>query len=486
MLSVKIPFVGGSYVYPNNSFDAQLAINCFPTISESGDSRSDSMMRPTQGKKLFSTLDWQPIRASISIITNYYVLAYDKFIEVFQDGTFNIIGTITTSSSGSASMAYNGLQVIIVDGTPTGGWIYTLSDNSFDQISDMNFQGGITVQFITDYFMINRPNSGVYQISALADGSSWPNGQFANAESEPDNLLAIEVLNQQAYLLGQNTIQVAYNSGGDLTDPTIFTFSTLPGVFLQYGVAASFGNTQVNNTILFIGLDAAGDSIVWMIQNYLPVRISTQAIENYLSQYDLTNVTTLSYEFDGHYFIQWNIPGAPYSIVFDMLTQQWHYRSRWNPATGKWERDRADTHVFIWDKHLVTDYENGNIYEMSAKYRKDDTFLPRRIKRFPYFIDTLEYMFISFMQLDCQVGVGTLTGNPEDINPLVSVRWSDDQGNTWSNSLQRSLGTVGNYNHRVFWNRGGKTRARIFELDFSTDVEVNLMSFFIKFIKGRG
>lgn len=456
-------------------------------MSESGDSKSETIMRPTQGNKLFTTIPYAPIRAAIQIITQYFVLAYDKFVEVFADGTYIVRGNITTTTSGTASMAYNGDQIMIVDGTATGGYIYTVSSETFVKITDPNFQGGVTVNFITSYFMVNRPNSGTYQISDLSNGSgglAWPSGQFANAESEPDHLLWIQILNQQAYLGGQSTQQVVYNSGGDITDPSVFTFSNVPGVFLQYGSVGSFASITINNTIFFMGRDRAGGVIIWSVQDYRPVRVSTQAIETYLATYDLTNVTTITYEFEGHYCVQFNIQGAPYSIVYDMLTQQWHYRARWNPATGTWTRDRANTHVYIFGRHLVTDYENGNIYEMSSAFGMDDTYLMRRIRRFPYLTDSLERVFISFAQLDAQLGVGTLTGNPEDINPLVSLSYSDDGGNTLSVSQQRSLGIAGNYGLRCFWNRLGGTRYRIFELDSTTSVPMNWIAFYVKISEG--
>lgn len=490
---MKIPFVGGSYIYPNTSFDAQASINVYPVFSESGTSKSDSFLRQVPGRILLQQIPKQSIRGMISTTTRAFLVAYDTFYEIFEDNTALSRGTLITSTSGNVSMAYNNNnQIMIVDGTPqslptlAGGYIFDTSTDTFTQITDTNFQGGTTVCFITEYFMVNRPNTAVYQISALPNdggGLTWPANQQAASESEPGNLVSIAVLNQQGYLLGQNTIQVIYNNAS--ADPTVFTFSNMQGAFTQYGCAGSFTSIAVNNQVLFIGLDAQGKGIVFAVTQYIPQRISNQSIELFLSKYDLTNATVLAYQEEGHYFVQWNIPTADKSIVYDMNTQLWHYRSRWNPNSAKWERDRANYHVYIWNKHIVGDYENGNIYQQSQSFYQDNDYLLRRVRFLSYLVDDLERIFINFAQLDCQVGVGSIGGSPWNEEPIVSLRWSDDGGNTYSKSHQRSLGLAGQYTHRVYWNRLGKTRYRIFMLETDAAVPINFIAFHVKLQLGR-
>ena len=103
----------------------------------------------------------------------------------------------------------------------------------------------------------------------------------------------------------------------------------------------------------------------------------------------------------------------------------------------------------------------------------------------PCLVDDLERIFINFAQLDCQVGVGSIGGSPWNEDPIVSLRWSDDGGNTYSKSHQRSLGLAGQYTHRVYWNRLGKTRYRIFMLETDAAVPINFIAFHVRLQLGR-
>jgi len=99
------------------------------------------------------------------------------------------------------------------------------------------------------------------------------------------------------------------------------------------------------------------------------------------------------------------------------------------------------------------DYENGNIYTQSLDLLMDDTFIMKRTRIMPYIVDDLEYLYFSKFQIDQQVGIGTVGGNAWDIDPLMALSWSDDQGNTWSNYHYKSMGKVGDYLKRVLWFR---------------------------------
>ncbi len=114
----------------------------------------------------------------------------------------------------------------------------------------------------------------------------------------------------------------------------------------------------------------------------------------------------------------------------------------------------------------------------------DDTFIMKRTRIMPYIVDDLEYLYISKFQIDQQVGVGTVGGNAWDIDPVMALSWSDDQGNTWSNFHYKSMGKAGNYKQRVLWWRLARSRFRIFRLDITANVKVFLIAAHIQLTKG--
>ena len=470
---MDFPFVGPSYVYPSINFDSQRSINHYPASSESGDSKARFILNPTPGRALFAQAPVQSIRGMIEAGGLAYIVAYNKFYLMNANGVFTEYGTIT-SFAGNVSMSYNGLQIIIVDGTVGGGWIYTIATNAFAAIIDTSadFPGGTTVSFLDGYFIVNVPNTGIYQWSALYNGLTWDPTDFANAEGSPDNLVAVIAAHRQVFLMGGNTVEVIYNTGAS-PNP----FERVQGVFIQYGTNAPFSVQQVANTIFWLGRDQSGANTVWMAQGYQPQRISTTPIENYLSQYDSTNAIAYTYQENGHYFYILNVVGAPTSVCYDISEKQWHERARWIYEESQWKRDRPNFHIYAYDKHLVGDFQNGNIYEQSLNYNKDADILIRRVRISPYFSDQLEYLIFTYLQIDMQTGVGlNYDTNPANSDPKIGLSWSNDGGHTWSSELMTSMGKIGEYNKRAIWRKLGRARQRVFQTSVVSDVSVNIIA----------
>lgn len=66
-------------------------------------------------------------------------------------------------------------------------------------------------------------------------------------------------------------------------------------------------------------------------------------------------------------------------------------------------------------------------------------------------------------------------------DPVISLRWSDDGGHTWSNSYDRSFGAAGEYKTRVIWRRLGRARDRIFEISVSDAVPARITDAYCEF-----
>lgn len=472
-------FVGDSYVYRSVNFDCQRSINLYPATSESGSSKGNYILCPTPGRRVFTTVPVQSIRGQYTNLTRAFVVAYDTLYEILSDGSYTPRGTIDTFS-GPVSMADNGEELIIVDGTPTGGWILDLGTGVFTQITDINFGGGVTVCFIDGYFLLNVPDSGIYQWSDIYDGLTWPAANTANAEGSPDNLVAVVTVHRQVFLIGGHTIEVIYNTGAS-PDP----FERVQGVFMEYGTEAPFSVIQTANTVFWIGSDSEGRNVIWMAEGYNPSRISTTAIENYLNQYDTSTATSYAYQEDGHFFVVWNVDGMPTSIVYDVTEKQFHERGFWNTAAGQYTRDRANYHMYVFGKHLVSDYESGDIYEQSLEFNDDNDNLIRRQRTMPYLTDDLEYLYFTQFQIDMQTGVGLVTdSNTANTNPMIELSWSDDGGHTWSSAISVPIGRVGEYNTRAIWRRLGRSRARVFKAVVMANVPVYLIAGHVNVSKG--
>lgn len=478
---MKINLIGPSYELRSANIDAQRSINLYPTLDETKEGKSRTQLVGSPGLLLFGTLAATGCRAMLfSAASNRAFAVYgNKFYEIFSNGTSTERGTLNTST-GPVGIASNGLQVCCVDGLY--GYVFIYATNAFTQITDPDFPGATTVCFVDGYFVFNEPNSGRYFISQLYDGTSFDGLDFATAEGNPDNLVAVVSCRRNIWEMGQASVEVSFNSGA-----ADFPFDRIQGAFMEYGCAAAFSADVLANTIFWVGSDNDGVCTVWMAEQYAPQRISTFAIEYYLSLYlsNIADATSYSYQEEGHFFYVLNIPGMPTTLVYDVTTKQWHERASLNTDTGQFVRHRAQNHMFAFGKHLVGDFENGKLYEQSLNYYDYDGAVIKRLRRAQYIADDLEYIFHQMLQIDIETGVG-LSGNAptEDADPQIILRWSDDGANTWSNEHTRSMGAIGKYSKRVYWDRLGRARSRVYELSTANRCKVNIIGGYIQLEKG--
>lgn len=451
----KIPFVGPSYVYRSISFDGQRSVNLMPIKSEIDTSKDISALMGTPGLRTFLTLPKSPIRACRNIQERGFVVAGNSLYEIFVDGTFIERGLLD-SSTGFVSMSDNGLQLIMVDGP--NGHVFTLLTNAFVKITSPNFLGADTVTFLDGYFVLNKPDSQIYYISALYDGLTYNALDFASAEGSPDFITAVWTIRQECWLFGRSSIQVVYNSGG-----ADFPLTPIQGAFVEYGCTAPQSVAKTANSVFWLGQDADGAGVVWMATGYQPQRISTSPIETRLaSAGDLSTANAYTYQEEGRYFYVLNVQSASTTFVYDVGLQQWHERADW--VAGEYQRHRGQCHMYIYGKNIIGDYQTGAIYEQSLDFNDYSGAIVRRMRTCPHLHESMQYVFYNTLQVDMQVGVGEASGAIEDTDPQVMLQWSDDGGYTWSSERWVSAGKIGEYKTRAIWRRLGRARDRVFRV----------------------
>lgn len=100
--------------------------------------------------------------------------------------------------------------------------------------------------------------------------------------------------------------------------------------------------------------------------------------------------------------------------------------------------------------------------------------IPRRLRRSPTYWKSGKWLFVPRIELFFESGVGKTTGQGSD--PVVELRWSKDNGHTWSNSHQMSIGEKAKYAFRTFLNRLGRARQWTFEVNATDPVNTVLLA----------
>ena len=466
---MKTPILGSTYVARSvNAADARM-VNLFPEIIPEG-GKEPAFLNRAPGLKLKVSVGLGPIRGLWQYGGNMYVVSRDKLYKVDSSYTVTTLGTVS-GVNGPVSMADNGTQLFVACDGPS--YIYNAQTNVFQQITDSDFPGAVTVGYLDGYFVFNEPNSQKIWITSLLDGTSVDPLDFASAEGSPDGVVGIIVDHREVWVYGTNSVEVWYNSGN-----ADFPLSRIQGAFNELGCVAAYSIAKMDNGLFWLGQDARGQGIVYRANGYTGQRISTHAIEWQIQQYgNLSDAIGYTYQQDGHSFYVLIFPSANATWVYDVATQAWHERAGF--VNGGFTRHRSNCQVFFNSEVLVGDYQNANIYAFDLDDFSDNGSIQKWLRSWralPTGQNNLKRSAQHSLQLDLETGVGLNLGQGSD--PQVMLRWSDDGGHTWSSEHWVSIGKIGEFYRRAIWRRLGMTmkiRDRVYEVSGTDPVKIAVM-----------
>jgi hypothetical protein len=469
---MKTPILGSSYVARSVNAADNRMVNLFPEVIPEGGKEAAFLSR-CPGLEFLQTIGTGPIRGLWAHQTNgtdFYVVSG---VQVFKlsglTATPTLLGTV--SGTGPVSIADNGTQIFFACNGPS--YIYNEVTNVFQQITDPDFPGAVTVGYLDGYFVFNEPDSQKVWVTSIFEGTQIDALDFASAEGSPDGLVGLIVDHREAWLFGTDSVEVWYDAG--LAD---FPLARIQGAFNEIGCVAAFSIAKLDNGLFWLGTDARGQGIVYRANGYTGTRVSTHAVEYAIAQYgNLADAIAYTYQQEGHAFYVLTFPTGNATWVYDVATQAWHERAGWD--NGAFMRHRSNCQCNFGGNIIVGDYENGNIYRFDLDVFADNGGIQKWLRSWralPTGQNNLKRTAHHSLQLDCQSGVGLVTGQGD--NPQVMLRWSDDGGHTWSNEHWSPMGKIGQYFHRVFWRRLGMTlklRDRVYEVSGTDPVKIAIV-----------
>jgi hypothetical protein len=469
---MKTPILGSSYVARSVNAADNRMVNLFPEIVPEGGKEAAFLSR-CPGLEFLQTVGTGPIRGLWAHQTNgtdFYVVSG---VQVFKLSSLTATPTLlgTVSGTGPVSIADNGTQIFFACNGPS--YIYNEVTNVFQQITDPDFPGALTVGYLDGYFVFTEPNSQRVWVTSIFEGTQIDALDFASAEGSPDGLVGLIVDHREAWLFGTDSVEVWYDAG--LAD---FPLTRIQGAFNEIGCVATFSIAKLDNGLFWLGTDARGQGIVYRANGYTGTRVSTHAVEYAIAQYgNLADAIAYTYQQEGHAFYVLTFPTGNATWVYDVATGAWHERAGWD--NGAFMRHRSNCQCNFGGNIIVGDYENGNIYRFNLDVFADNGGIQKWLRSWralPTGQNDLKRTAHHSLQLDCQSGVGLNLGQGSD--PQVVLRWSDDGGHTWSNEHWASLGKIGQYFHRVFWRRLGMTmklRDRVYEVSGTDPVKIAIV-----------
>src|SRR5215469_3325228 len=247
-----------------------------------------------------------------------------------------LLGTLPSNSGAPVSMCDNGdgNSLVIVDGT-AGGWTVPLSSidtpGSMVAINDPAFFGSNHVDFIDTFLVFNRPGTRFFYTTTSNVLEPF-NPDYIAAKSGWNDVLAVACcLHDNIWLLGNQTTEVWFNSGGAL-----FPFQRMPNSILQQGCVAAYSPVIADNAIYWLSQDRWGRNMIMRGEGYTAKRISNFAVEQIWNTYGYVgDCVGMAFQYGGHETLGWYFPSAGAWWAYGAATGQWHQRT-YNGITQPW------------------------------------------------------------------------------------------------------------------------------------------------------
>ena len=283
---------------------------------------------------------------------------------------------------------------------------------------------------------------------------SWNPINFIVAEQFPDNLQALARQNNMLVAFGDTSTEFFYDAGNAAGTPLARNTSYT----LQVGIAAPYALYQNEKFCLFVGQSQSGGRAVWMLDGFVPKKVSDEYIERQLDQLtheQIMAVNGFGLRTNGHLFFVINL-GSPYnySLVYDLEERMW-----WE-STGVGYIQMTDDDS---GKAVLQHATNGKIYHVDPTVGTDDGVpIQMEVYTQKYDFDTMNLKSMQSINIvSDQVGTDT----------TMQLRWSDDDYRTWSD--WRTI----NFNPRAYFCNLGSFRRRAFNLKYTGGLPARFEAF---------
>lgn len=409
----SVSYGSGAYRRNNGNFPELKLINMF--VEQAKTSKNQVALLSRKGLSSLATRGTGPITG---IFSQANVFSGDLF--VVSGGTLyrgaSSIGAI--AGSGPVSFAANSSELVIT----AGGSAYSYNGTTLAAIVFPDSANVRSVDFHDGLFLFVRDGSHKYYWSAVNDGRTIDALDFASAESKPDKLLDLRVINDTLILFGEETIE-PWSNVGDADAP----YQRQELRIYSKGLKATGAVTEVDQSLYFV----SNDNMVCVLGDG-PQRISDHGIEERIAA--ASSVSMYGYVSEGHSFVCVRLNDA--TLAYDVATREWHeLQSSGRSNFAAKCATRAGTTPYFGDD------TNGTIWQLSSGYQDN--------------AGTLERMFSAGVPLNEPVPLDNLrlwTNPGQATAATVDMRYSRDAGQTWSDWTSTSLGaSSGDYRTLVEW-----------------------------------
>lgn len=457
---VSMPVAVQSYRHRSLPGLSERLINSF-IEPQPQEAKARLFLMPSPGLLRFSMLATGPVRGLHPFNEYCYAVGGTGVYRVNVSGSVEVCGNI--ADGGPVTMADNGTQVVVT--APETGQAWVITGTTLTQITDPDFPGASSVTVLDGFHIFSQPNTTRFFISSLLDATAYDALDFASAEASPDNIVRVQRIGRILWVFGERTVEFWSNTGA-----TDFPFQRLSGESIERGCAArdSVAVAEVGGQATPFWL---GDNrVIYRGDGGRAQRISNYAIEQAIAGYvRVDDARGAIIDQEGHTFYVLTFPSARPSggatWVFDVSIGNIPHERESEGYGGVW---RVGSTALFAGATIGGDVRDGRIYLIDPTVPTEDgETIIRTWIGVPQHKE-MRRLFMTRLALDCETGVGALTGQGRQ--PQVWVKVSQDGGRTYGPALLGALGARGGYRTTIEWRRLGAARDVVFMFGMSDPV----------------
>lgn len=448
---MRVDLFGVGTLSQSRAITAQRRINCRVDVRKEQDRTTHALVGREVLDSFVTTLGASTSRGMWAVNTISTPLLFTvnqgTLYSINNAMVVSVIGTIGTTV-GNVSMADDGTFLVLVDGLK--GYVYNMiTPSGLNPIVDGNFTTSPTTVTWQDNYFIVTSNGRQWQLSQISPGvdpTVWPANQIGFTAAGPGALQAGKADHNILNLFTDSTSEFWQDAGtADLP------YALIPGAAQEYGLAAPWSLSKFDNSLVGLFKSNQGGLNISRLSGFSLKRISDSDIEYLLDSYvAVADAQGFSYTLSGHPHYVLNLPTAGRTHVYDGFSGMWsEYRSN----SGRFWGNKFANFV---GRLLVSDYRNGNIYQLdNSTYSDNGTTVLMEVQSKHIWNDD-KYVGIKQIQIDIESGVGLVSG--QGVAPVCDLQVSKDGGASYFSVGYSSLGQIGNYTQRLKWNNLGAAR----------------------------
>jgi hypothetical protein len=391
-----------------------------------------------------------PIRGMAKALGNAYAVSGTTFHKINPSGYVNL-GTVT---SGPVSIANNVDKVVVVT-APNAYYSDGSTALGLTQITDADFTalGARWCAFIKNFMVFVSFDGRRFFWADVGTVTDFDALNFATPESAPDDIVGMASDHDQLVLFGSETVE--------LWQVTSTGFSQAINGKLEIGCFNGDTIKPIDNSLMWL----ANDYTVRRLDGTTPVRVSTHAVEQFLSGVDVTSGRARTETIDGH--VVYVLSFSTGCWCYDVTTGEWHERVSHPESYYRWQYGCE-----AYGRQWVGDVDSNKIGYLSptfyAEYTADNVQRVEFTTQPVHSADDVSPAIHDRLELVLETGVGLTTGQGSD--PQVMLEYSDDGAVTWDTLPNRSIGAIGERLTIVVWDALGASFRRVYRFAISDPI----------------